>query len=106
MSFFIPNKNLIYSGKSEQQSKIEIARKILNNVTFSFTNTPEIGFLFGIKPIYGIEVPVKVWMPLDIPLAVPQILYKLKQGILIKPIRKFGILLGYNVYIPEITFYA
>lgn len=103
-SFFIPNLNLFTGNK--QEDKKRVISKVLNAVNINWTSKPKSGWLVSIKPIYGIKIPVKIWLPWDAFIAIPQVKNQIGKNIIIKPKWLLGRVLGYNVNIKNVTFWA
>ena len=101
ISTFIP---VLPGGPSLKQR--DLSSEIQNAFTFHFTSQPNIGWIATLKPIHGINVPLKVWLPWDIFIAIPQINRQIGTNIQIKEKKVLGVLVGYQVYIKGVTFWA
>ena len=104
ISIFIPNTNL-FSGNI-YTDKNYITNNIMKSIDFKFVTSPDIGWLLTFKPIYGIDIPVKMLLPWDIFIAIPQIKSEIGKNIKIEPDYIGGILIGYRIKIENAKFWA
>ena len=95
-SFFIPNVR-IFSGNSQQDYNT-VVKMIKNMVDIRFVTKPKVGWLLSFKPISNVvQIPIKLLLPWDSFLAIPQIKEQIGKSIKIQPKKIGGLFVGYKV---------
>lgn len=103
-SIFIPNTEIFTGSTSFDREKI---LKILYNSTkIKLTTEPHLGWIFSFKPIDGIQIPVSVWLPWDFPVIYPQVKAKMGESLIIEAQTLGSQVLGYQVEVKNLSFYA
>jgi len=101
VEFFIP----IIGGEERKPS--EIARKVIESIEVKLTTKPSFGWLISAKPVYGVKIPLSIWLPFFGFFVIPQIKAQIGKNIIIRPEeRYFGLVKGYRVVIKNFTFWA
>ena len=100
ISIFIPK---LPGTKIHSDSLIS---EIQNSFTFHFVTSPQIGWIATLKPIHGINIPFRAWLPWDIFVAIPQIRRQIGTNIVIKKKKVLGTVVGYKIEIKNVKFWA
>ena len=91
---------------SANANRGNLADQITNSFTFHFVTSPRLGWIATLKPIHGINIPFKVWLPWDIFVAIPQIRRQIGTNIKVKEKKVLGLVVGYQVTIRNVRFWA
>ena len=102
----LPDISVFIPKISGSVKKDNLADQITNSFTFHFVTSPRLGWIATLKPIYGINVPFNVWLPWDIFVAIPQIRRQIGTNIRVKEKKVLGIVVGYQVTIRNVRFWA
>lgn len=105
-SIFIPNHKLLDFSGDESKDKGNIVQKIFDTIDITPTTNPSIGFIISFDPMKGIQIPVRMWVPWDFPIIYPQVKSQMRENIRIEKKTMGSILMGYNVYVKNVSFYA
>lgn len=105
-SVFIPNHKLFNFSGDKGKDKKGIVQKIFDTISVELTTRPSLGFIISAKPIHGIQIPINMWLPWDFPIIYPQIKSQMEKNIQIEKKKIGTALLGYNVEVKNVSFYA
>jgi len=97
-SIFIPNTSLLGI-----KSKTDTLQQIKKNIQINWSNG---SWIITIKPVYGFKIPYEAILPATAPLAIPQLIAQIGNNIKIEDVKKLGILVGRELIIKGVSFYA
>lgn len=97
--FFVPS---LPTQQNKPASAQEVIKTVHNAVDISIVHEPELGYRLTLKPIYGVQLPFKVDLPITAPIAIPQIYAQLDKKMIIVPQKVLGQVIGYWVEVKNI----